>query len=593
MDDDFDVDDGPKENISETKRVSRNMNEKKRRDRFNVLISELAAVIPDSTAVGTSKIDKTTVLKKAVAYLRSHSNRSTVALSRPTANWQPAFVNDAELNQVLLEAMSGFLLVLDGSGIITFASDSIISILGYRPQDVVNNSVADYLDQTDKSCIFAHLALLEKLKSSTQESSNSTYSSVAVSDPVNFEMTLNSGPCFKSQVVECFSCIGQAFTTNAAPHSSSNFQVIVICYSSNSKPNLTQPLFDVTSKEFTSRLTLDWKFTCVDNRIMLVLGYQPSELVNKSIYAFIHHEDLVNIKTYHEMLVRKGRINTCYYRFLTKGEVWVWLRSCCHISYNQWNSKPEYVTVKSNPVHYEEVFSNQEVLVKNDRLHFQSITRDFRSESCIKIHSKRADSPLSFACSEKSKDQALTVRDPCAFYSFGLVENGALIEMASYEEPQKSRVLRPFDLYINRKTNRIEFDAHYKKTNTNVNFKKKSNHPPHIKRAVIKGFAERARHLCDDENKVEAELENVEEVFVANKYTQEEIKETIHQTKKDTQTKTKDTTENQRETYVVPCMRGLSYDFHIWLCMYGADVHIEGAYVHIEGADVPITWRRT
>ncbi|KXJ05776.1 Circadian locomoter output cycles protein kaput [Exaiptasia diaphana] len=471
MDDDFDVDDGPKENISETKRVSRNMNEKKRRDRFNVLISELAAVIPDSTAVGTSKIDKTTVLKKAVAYLRSHSNRSTVALSRPTANWQPAFVNDAELNQVLLEAMSGFLLVLDGSGIITFASDSIISILGYRPQDVVNNSVADYLDQTDKSCIFAHLALLEKLKSSTQESSNSTYSSVAVSDPVNFEMTLNSGPCFKSQVVECFSCIGQAFTTNAAPHSSSNFQVIVICYSSNSKPNLTQPLFDVTSKEFTSRLTLDWKFTCVDNRIMLVLGYQPSELVNKSIYAFIHHEDLVNIKTYHEMLVRKGRINTCYYRFLTKGE--------------------------------------------------------------------------------------------------------------------------PFDLYINRKTNRIEFDAHYKKTNTNVNFKKKSNHPPHIKRAVIKGFAERARHLCDDENKVEAELENVEEVFVANKYTQEEIKETIHQTKKDTQTKTKDTTENQRETYVVPCMRGLSYDFHIWLCMYGADVHIEGAYVHIEGADVPITWRRT
>ncbi|KXJ14887.1 hypothetical protein AC249_AIPGENE26953 [Exaiptasia diaphana] len=27
--------------------------------------------------------------------------------------------------------------------------------------------------------------------------------------------------------------------------------------------------------------------------------------------------------------------------------------------------------------------------------------------------------------------------------------------------------------------------------------------------------------------------------------------------------------------------KGLSYDFHIWLCMHGADVHI----VHIEGAD--------
>lgn len=405
MDDDFEADDGPKETLSETKRVSRNMNEKKRRDRFNVLISELAAVIPDSSAVGSSKIDKTTVLKKAVAYLRSHSSRSTVALCRPTANWQPAFVNDTELNQVLLEAMSGFILVLDGSGIITFASDSMISVLGYRPQDVVNNSIADYLDQTDKSCIFAHLALLEKLKSSTQDASNSTYSSVAVSEPVNFEMTLNSGPCFKSQMTECFSCIGQAFTTNNACHSSSKFQVTVICYSSNSKTNLTQPLFEVTSKEFTSKLSLDWKFTCVDTRIMLVLGYQPSELLHKSIYAFIHHDDLVNIKAYHEMLVRKGRIKTCYYRFLTKGEVWIWLRSCCHISYNQWNSKPEYVTVKSNPVHFEEVFSNQEVLVKNDRLHFQSIARDFRSESCIKIHTKRADSPLSFT-SERTEDQA-------------------------------------------------------------------------------------------------------------------------------------------------------------------------------------------
>ncbi|KXJ22149.1 hypothetical protein AC249_AIPGENE4183 [Exaiptasia diaphana] len=37
----------------------------------------------------------------------------------------------------------------------------------------------------------------------------------------------------------------------------------------------------------------------------------------------------------------------------------------------------------------------------------------------------------------------------------------------------------------------------------------------------------------------------------------------------------------------------LSYDFHIRLCMYGADVHIEGANVLVEDSDVPIMWRRT
>ena len=66
----------------------------------------------------------------------------------------------------------------------------------------------------------------------------------------------------------------------------------------------------------------------------------------------------------------------------------------------------------------------------------------------------------------------------------------------------------------------LEFTVNYKKTHTNINVKANSNHPPHIKKAVVKGFTERARLLCDEDH-LEAELKNIEEVFIANGYTKQ------------------------------------------------------------------------
>ena len=76
-----------------------------------------------------------------------------------------------------------------------------------------------------------------------------------------------------------------------------------------------------------------------------------------------------------------------------------------------------------------------------------------------------------------------------------------------------------FDLKqrVDRKTKQVECMVHYKKTHTNINVKERSNHPPSMKKGIIKGFADRARALCDDKH-LEDELKNVEDVFVANGY---------------------------------------------------------------------------
>ena len=53
----------------ESKRKSRNLSEKKRRDQFNILINELCSMVSTSPR----KMDKSTVLKATISFLKAHN----------------------------------------------------------------------------------------------------------------------------------------------------------------------------------------------------------------------------------------------------------------------------------------------------------------------------------------------------------------------------------------------------------------------------------------------------------------------------------------------------------------------------------------
>lgn len=51
-------------------------------------------------------------------------------------------------------------------------------------------------------------------------------------------------------------------------------------------------------------------------------------------------------------VMQKGELTSCYYRFLTKGQQWIWLQTRFFITYHQWNSKPEFVVCTHRVVRY-------------------------------------------------------------------------------------------------------------------------------------------------------------------------------------------------------------------------------------------------
>ena len=111
------------------------------------------------------------------------------------------------------------------------------------------------------------------------------------------------------------------------------------------------------------------------------------------------------------------------------------------------------------------------------------------------------------------------------------------------------------ELSINRKTKKIEFSVHYKKTHTNITIKKKSNHKESIKKAIIKGFADRARALCDEQH-LESEMNNIAEVFRENGYKEKEIKEAMKEKEK-----AKEQQEESRGVITLPNIPGVMPQF--------------------------------
>ena len=65
-----------------------------------------------------------------------------------------------------------------------------------------------------------------------------------------------------------------------------------------------------------------------------------------------------------------------------------------------------------------------------------------------------------------------------------------------------------------------------------ITIKKKSNHTGNTKRAIIKGYTNRAKALCDPEH-LQDELKNIKDVFEENRYDRREIEQETNKTSED------------------------------------------------------------
>ncbi|CAG0878566.1 unnamed protein product [Darwinula stevensoni] len=115
------------------------------------------------------------------------------------------------------------------------------------------------------------------------------------------------------------------------------------------------PVLELFKSEFTSRHSLEWKFLFLDHRAPPIIGYLPFEVLGTSGYDYYHVDDLDRIAECHAQLMETGEGLSCFYRFLTKGQEWIWLQTRYFITYHQWTSKPEFIVCHHRVVSYANV----------------------------------------------------------------------------------------------------------------------------------------------------------------------------------------------------------------------------------------------
>ncbi|XP_070153000.1 circadian locomoter output cycles protein kaput isoform X1 [Polyergus mexicanus] len=352
MDDDMDDKD-------DTKRKSRNLSEKKRRDQFNMLVNELGSMI----SANTRKMDKSTVLKSTILFLKKHNEiavRSRV--HEIQENWKPSFLSNEEFTHLILEALDGFIIVFSSNGRIYYVSESVTSLLGYLPNELENTIIYNITYEEDQSHLYNILLNPGSMRDKC---------AVKKEDQISFTCHIKRGGLNfqEDSVYELVQFIGyfRSATDNDVDNllpnqkfsntNPSDNKLVFVGTGRLQTPQLIRELSvtDSTKSEFTSRHSLEWKFLFLDHRAPPIIGYLPFEVLGTSGYDYYHVDDLDNVVTCHESLMQKGEGTSCYYRFLTKGQQWIWLQTRFYITYNQWNSKPEFIVCTHYVVSYVDV----------------------------------------------------------------------------------------------------------------------------------------------------------------------------------------------------------------------------------------------
>ncbi|XP_053563614.1 60S ribosomal protein L31 isoform X2 [Bombina bombina] len=312
------------------KRASRNRSEKKRRDQFNVLIKELSTMLPGNNR----KMDKTTVLEKVICFLQKHNEFATqTEVFDIQQDWKPSFLNNEEFIQLMLEA------------------------------DIIYQSLLNFLPDQEHSEIY-------KILSSHLPNSVSTDNLTSDSD-LEFCCHLRRGTVNPKEfpTYEYIKFVGNFRSCSYVLNSSCNgFEGPVsrtyrqqlgkqMCFVATVRLATPQFLKEICIveelfEEFTSRHSLEWKFLYLDHRAPPIIGYSPIEVLGTSGYDYYHVDDLDMLAKCHELLMQFGKGKSCCYRFLTKGQEWIWLQTHYYITYHQWNSKPEFIVCTHTVLSY-------------------------------------------------------------------------------------------------------------------------------------------------------------------------------------------------------------------------------------------------
>ncbi|KFM01428.1 Single-minded 1 [Aptenodytes forsteri] len=257
-----------------------------RREKENSEFYELAKLLPLPSAI-TSQLDKASIIRLTTSYLKmrvvfpeglgeawGHSSRTS-----------PLDNVGRELGSHLLQTLDGFIFVVAPDGKIMYISETASVHLGLsqEPEYEIERS------------FFLRMILAKR----------------------------NAGlTCGGYKVIHCSGYLKiRQYSLDMSPFDGCYQNVGLVAVGHSLPPSAVTEI-KLHSNMFMFRASLDMKLIFLDSRVAELTGYEPQDLIEKTLYHHVHGCDTFHLRCAHHLLLVKGQVTTKYYRFLAKHGGW-------------------------------------------------------------------------------------------------------------------------------------------------------------------------------------------------------------------------------------------------------------------------------
>jgi len=322
---------------------------KQRRSNENKEFKELGNLLPMLPAVA-NQLDKASVIRLTNCFLKMRvvlKQDEQLQFYRPQYPYpglQLPVPPDLQISSVggydslcmgsnLADSTHGFLFVLQQCGKITYVSETVALHLGISQEDMMGNSMYDYIEKMDKEDLEKALTppLTPNLQFNVSPLSREYSENREFTIRIKCNLQKRDAGLISSGY-KVFHCRG--YNTNRfysyqqsdgqMANYYSNIGLLGVACSYPAYPTTEVRLW---GNMFMFRATQDFKISYVDPSVGMLLGYDPNEIIEKSFYDFVHPRDTFDLGLSHASLLKKGQARSVEYRFTTKPGGYVWMQS--------------------------------------------------------------------------------------------------------------------------------------------------------------------------------------------------------------------------------------------------------------------------
>ncbi|XP_039713435.1 single-minded homolog 2 isoform X2 [Pteropus medius] len=316
---------------------------KTRREKENGEFYELAKLLPLPSAI-TSQLDKASIIRLTTSYLKM---RAVFPEGLGDAWGQPSRAGPLdsvakELGSHLLQTLDGFVFVVASDGKIMYISETASVHLGLSQVELTGNSIYEYIHPSDHdemtAVLAAHQPLHHHLLQEYEIERSFFLRMKCVLAKRNAGLT-----CSGYKVIHCSGYLKiRQYMLDMSLYDSC-YQIVGLVAVGQSLPPSAITEIKLHSNMFMFRASLDLKLIFLDSRVTELTGYEPQDLIEKTLYHHVHGCDVFHLRYAHHLLLVKGQVTTKYYRLLSKLGGWVWVQSYATVVHNSRSSRPHCI----------------------------------------------------------------------------------------------------------------------------------------------------------------------------------------------------------------------------------------------------------